>query len=251
MNPDVLTVRQWQEQYRAGAYEGKDVGAQRMAGWWEWECRNDTLAGRLKKIAHMVMKIKELLILDGYSVYFSNHLSDRKSLYDNVQFEPLNRAKKNDFFMIYIGNEDERDRLTLYIGRYGLDTPEFGCERTREMVQYISGMARELDQGIKPSILEEKEAVVGYILRRSTALPSRALRREGEHSYSFLDRDDGRRKTVHVAASLEDAPPGFQAEGSIQINGFYVSCPEDAVKTVTVPQKKKTSPRKKKMGVER
>ena len=90
-----------------------------------------------------------------------------------------------------------------------------------------------------------------YILFRDTGHPSRALRREGEHSYSFLDWGDGRRKTVHVAASLEDAPPGFQAEGSIQINGFYVSCPEDAVKTVTVPQKKKTSPRKKKMGVER
>ena len=95
MIAEMMPVRQWQENYRAGAYKDKDVGAQRMAGWWEWECRNDALAGRLEMIAHMVMKIKEPLILDGYSVYFSNHLSDRKSLYDNVQFEPLNRAKKS------------------------------------------------------------------------------------------------------------------------------------------------------------
>lgn len=246
MNAEMMSVRQWQENYRAGAYRDKDAGAQRMAGWWVWECQNDALAGRLKKIAPVVMGIKEPLILDGYSVWFSNHLSDRESLYDNVQFEPLNRAKKDDFFMIHIGNEDEQDRLTLYTGRYGLHAPEFGCERTREMIQYISGMARELDQGIRPPFLDEKDAAVGYILRRGGVLPSRALRREGEHSYSFLDRDDGRRKTVHVAAGLEDAPPGFQAERAVQINGFYVSCPEDAEKAVETaqPSRKKSHEKK-------
>ena len=154
MIPEMMPVRQWQDNYRAGAYKDKDVGAQRTAGWWEWECPNDTLARRLKEIAPVVMRIKEPLILDGYSVYFSNHLSNRKSLYDNVQFEPMNRAKKNDFFMIYVGNQDERDRLTLYTRRYGLNAPEFGCERIGEMVQYISGMARELDQGIRPPFLD-------------------------------------------------------------------------------------------------
>lgn len=246
MIPEMMPVREWQENYRAGAYKDKDVWAQRTAGWSTWECPNGDLTRRLKEIARMIMKIKEPLILDGYSVYFSNNLSNRKSLYDNVEFEPMNRAKKDHFFMIYMGNEDERDRLTLYTGRYGLDTPEFGCERTRDMIQYISGMARELDQGIRPPFLEEKGAAAGYILRRDTVHPSRALRREGEHSYSFLDQDDGRRKILHVAASMEDTPPGFQAEGAVQINGFYVSCPDDAQKAVeaTRPSKKKSHKKK-------
>ena len=49
-----------------------------------------------------------------------------------------------------------------------------------------------------------------------------------------------------MAASLEDAPPGFQAEGAVQINGFYVSCPEDAQKAVEIiPISKKKSHKKK------
>lgn len=251
MNRDQMTVRQWQETYRAGAYKSRDADIQQAAGWWDWECRNDALAGRLKKIAPVVMRIKEPLILDGYSVWFSTHRSDRKSLYDNVQFEPLDRAKQDGFFMIYIGNADEQSRLTLYTRRYGLHAPEFGCERTCEMIQYISGMAREMDHGVRPPFLDEKEAAVEYILFRGTVLPSRALRQEGEHSYSFLDRDDGRRKTVHVSASLEDGPPGFQAEGAVSINGFYVSCPEDTEKAVDVPEKKQKNTHKQKVEVER
>lgn len=247
MNEYQLTVRQWQENYRAGAYRSKEVDIQRAAGWWNWNCRDDALAGRLRLIAPVVMKLNEPFLLDHYRVWFVNEGKWRKAVYDSVRFEPLDGGSDDiKFFKVDLRSPEESDNWTLYTKRFGLHAPEFGCCHVHDMAKYISTMARELEQGVRPPFLDEKAAAVEYILFRDTALPSRALRREGEHSYSFLDQDDGRRKTVHVAASLEDAPPGFQAEGAIQINGFYVSCPDDAQKTVEVPRPSKKRSHKKK-----
>lgn len=252
MSSDEITVRQWQENYRTGAYRSKDVDIQRGAGWWNWNCRNDALAGRLRLIAPVIMKLNEPFILDHYCVWFVNEGKWREAIYDSVRFEPLDGGPDDvKFFKVDFRNPKEPDKWTLYTKRFGLHSPEFGCGHVDEMVTYIVGLARELEQGVRPPFLDEKAAAVKYIMFRDTVHPSRALRREGEHSYSFLDWDDGRRKTVHVIASLEDAPPGFQAEESIQINGFYVSCPEEAQKAVEITPISKKKSQKKKSEVER
>ena len=92
---------------------------------------------------------------------------------------------------------------------------------------------------------------VEYIMHRPAIRPSRALRREGEHSYSFLDRDDGRRKTVHVAHCLKDVPPDFQASRTMQIRGLYVYCPEDAERPLSTPEKTANKSQKRKEMPER
>lgn len=228
MRPAEISIRQWQENYRAGIYRDKDVNIQQAAGWWRWNCRDDALAGRLKLIAPLVMRIKEPFLLDHYCVWFANEGKWRKAVYDSVRFEPLDGGPDDiRFFMVDYRNPDEPDKWALYTKRFGLHTAEFGCGHVHDMAKYIANLARELEQDVRPAFLDEKAAAVEYILRRNTILPPCALRREGAHSYSFLDRDDGRRKTVHVAASLEDAPLGFQADGAVLINGFHVCCPED------------------------
>ena len=245
--PDELSVRQWQGLYRAGAFDGKDLDTQRHAGWWDWHCHWDALAGRLKKIAPVVMGITEPIILDNYSLWFANVRSTgRKAVYDRVQFEPLGDQRDGRTFRVDFGNPNEPDKWALYTERFSLAAPEHSCARVRDMVQYISAMARELEQGIRPPFLEEKAAAVGYILGRKVLYPSRALRREGEHSYSFLDRDDGRRKTVHVARSLKDVPPDFQASGTMKVKGLYVYCPEDAGKSLPAPERAANKSQKRK-----
>lgn len=220
-----------------------------MAGWWNWNCRSDALAGRLKLIAPVVMKIKDPFILDNYFVWFINTTARDKLVYDSVRFQPLDRTKDGpEFFKIDFRNPDESDLWTLYTQRFGLYAPEFSCGHVRDMAKYIANMAWEMEHGVKPPFLDEKAAAVEYILRRDTIRPARALRREGERSYSFQDQDDGKRKTVYVATGLEDVPPGFQAEGAVQINEFYVSCPETEEETPAIPAKSAKAAQKQKRG---
>ena len=246
--PEDIPVRQWQEKYRAGAYASKDVDVQRSAGWWNWNCRSDVLAERLKQIAPVVMRIKEPFILDNYFVWFINTNAHDKLVYDSVRFQPLDKARDRlEFFKVDFHSPDEWDNWALYTQRFGLHASEFSCGHVRDMARYIASMAWEMEHGVNPPFLDERAAAVEYILHRDAVRPARALRREGERSYSFQDLADGCRKTVYVTASLRDVPPGFQAEGAVQVNGFYVSCPEDAEKAPRLPAKtsRKKSPKRK------
>ena len=191
MNPEEVSVRQWQNNYRAGAYSSKDIDVQRSAGWWNWHCRDDVLAGRLKRIAPLVLGIKVPFVLDHFTVWFTNERGDRRTVYDSVRFEMLAGPRSKNFFMVDLNNPREPSRWTLYTQRFGLYTAEYGCAHVRDMIRYIDAMAQELELGIRPPFLDERAAVETYILTRDVRRPSRALRREGESSYSFLARGGG------------------------------------------------------------
>lgn len=248
--PDRLSVRQWQEQFRTGAFDSRDTAVQREAGWWNWHYREDALAGRLKRIAPVIMGIESPLILDRCAVWFTNERTENKLLYDSARFERLDGSINDLLFMIDFNDPRQPDKWMLYTKRFGFNAPECGCCHVRDMTAYIDKMTQELEKGIMPPFLTKKAAAVEYILHRPVLYPSRSLRREGEHSYSFLDRDDGCRKTVHVADSLKGIPPEAQS-GWREINGLYVCCPEDAGSPTPVHAPQLPKPSAKKRGMER
>ena len=84
-----LSVREWQEAYRAGEFDSKDVKTQIKAGWHDWWCTDEGLVGRLKRIAPVILGITEPAILDQYRVKFMNSQPIKGPLYDHAHFEPL------------------------------------------------------------------------------------------------------------------------------------------------------------------
>jgi len=114
-----MSVRTWQERFRAGDFSSRNRAVQCKAGWYDWFCRDDALAGRLKKISSVVLGITDPFILDNYYVWFKNNCPLEGPLYDDVRFEPLTGERDGKYFLVALDSHHELIKWTLYTERYG------------------------------------------------------------------------------------------------------------------------------------
>ena len=142
-----ISVGEWQTLYRAGAFDSKDRAVQCEAGWYDWFCRDEALASRLKQIAPVVMGITDPFIQDNYYVWFKNNCPMVGPLYDDVRFEPLTVERDGKYFMVAKASPHEKAKWALYTERCGFDEPEFQCANIREMIRYVNEMGPELARG--------------------------------------------------------------------------------------------------------
>ena len=145
-----ISVRQWQERFKAGDFNSQDLRTQCEAGWCGRTCRDSALAGHLKKIGKVVTGITDPFILDNYFVQFWNNRPFIGSPYDYVRFEPLKGAWSSKHFTVVLDGPHASKKWALYIEQCGYDELEFECRDVREMIPYINGIAPELQKGIAP-----------------------------------------------------------------------------------------------------
>ena len=240
-----ISVREWQDRFKSGYYDSKNLVAQLDAGWYDWFCPGAALAGRLQKIAKVVMGITDPFILDNYYVWFKNNCPGAGPLYDDVRFEPLTGERNGKYFLVSLDSPHERMKWALVTERFGFSTPEFECANVREMIRYVNKLGPELEQGFTPPFVAEKRAVEIYA--KIHGEPSGIyVYREGEHRYSYTSFLDKKRRNVMAAASLEEAPSGFAAELAEEVKGIHVYCPEDAGKALPAPEKATNKSQKRK-----
>ena len=216
-----MSVRQWQERFRAGDFSSRDRSVQCEAGWYDWFCRDEALAGRLKKLSGVVLGITDPFILDNYYVWFKNNCPVYGPLYDDVRFEPLSGERDGTYFVISLDSPHEQMKWALFTERYGYDAPEFECGNVRDMVKYVNAIAPELAQGIQPPFVKEKEAVGAYV-RQHEGKDAYRVRREGAHRFTYLSSCDWKYRPVAVSTTLEDIPEGFDAGQAEKHGGLYV-----------------------------
>ena len=141
---DTLSVRQWQELFRGGAFRDKSRETQIRAGWYDWFCGDAALAGRLKQIGRVVMRITEPAILDNYYVWFKNNCPLNGPLYDDVRFEPLDGDRRGRYFIVTLDSPYEKQKWTLHTERNGFEAPEFSCDHVFEMSKYLNSQGKYL-----------------------------------------------------------------------------------------------------------
>ena len=87
-----MSVRAWQERFPTGDSSSRDRAVQFEAGWYDWFCRDDALAGCLIKAPSVVLAVTNPFLLDNDSL--------DGSLYDDVRFEPLAGDCDGKYFFV-------------------------------------------------------------------------------------------------------------------------------------------------------
>lgn len=82
-----ITLRQWISNFESGMYESKDVRIQCDAGWYDWFCRDTSLANKTKVLGKKFLQIKDSpkINLDTMYIFFKNNCPMNGRLYDDFR----------------------------------------------------------------------------------------------------------------------------------------------------------------------
>jgi hypothetical protein len=82
-----LSINQWVEKFEAGAFNASDVDTQCDAGWYDWFCRDSSLASKTKVLGKKVAQLSKspLVNPDKTYVFFKNNCPMSGPLYDDFR----------------------------------------------------------------------------------------------------------------------------------------------------------------------
>ena len=91
MSEQRISLAKWLENYDAGEYDTPDIQRQIAAGWYDWFCKNERLASRLRRLAPKVKKIAKSSLInpDTSYVWFKNNCPMTGKLYDDFRIADL------------------------------------------------------------------------------------------------------------------------------------------------------------------
>lgn len=86
-----INVKQWLENYSIGIYNDNSFKTQCNAGWYDWFCKDSSLAGKTKKLAPKVKRIAQSKKINQETMYvwFKNNCPMFGSLYDDFRFADI------------------------------------------------------------------------------------------------------------------------------------------------------------------
>lgn len=91
MTKNQINLTEWLKRQAAGAYASEDTPTQIEAGWYDWFCRDTSLAGKTKRLAPKVARIAKSPKINPDEVYvwFKNNCPMSGSLYDDFRIADL------------------------------------------------------------------------------------------------------------------------------------------------------------------
>ena len=139
---DRITVRDWIKNFKAGEYSADTVATQIKAGWWDWFCRDSSLARKTKTMGSIVKQVKDggKVDLDNFYVWFKNNCPLNGPLYDDFRFANLEDGEVQ--LTIQINCCWNQKRYAVFgrkeIGGEFSQDPLFESDSSRELVKWLN-----------------------------------------------------------------------------------------------------------------
>lgn len=145
---DRISIKEWIDKFLSGEFEKKDsfsenIKTQIQAGWYDWFCKDSSLAAKTKKMGNIVRQIKSggKVNLDNWYVWFKNNCPLNGPLYDDFRFAKLDTGDVQ--MTIQINCCWNKHRYSVW-GRRGEDKefehedPLFETDSLKDLVKWFN-----------------------------------------------------------------------------------------------------------------
>ena len=136
-------VREWQVKFNLSGFDNPDRRTQIDAGWYDWFCRDTSLANKTKKMGRIIKQVKDggKINLDTMYVWFKNNCPLNGPLYDDFRF--ADRETGDVQFTIQIDCCWNNSRYAVYARKTGWDKPAFETNSSKELVKWLNASWEE------------------------------------------------------------------------------------------------------------
>lgn len=134
---DKLNITSWVAQFRAGAFDAPDRVTQIKAGWYDWFCKDTSLARKtqtLGKKLNAVMHSPRFNVDECY-VFFKNNCPMVGPLYDDFRICDI---KTGDVIFTIIPKEPRSGKCEVWGRGNGFDGPMFSADKWSEVVKWFA-----------------------------------------------------------------------------------------------------------------
>ena len=137
-----INLGSWIDAFLAGAFDSADVQTQIKAGWYDWFCKDSSLATKTKRMGNIIKNVKSggKVNLKNWYVWFKNNCPLNGPLYDDFRFASL--ETRDVQFTIQIDCCWNNHRYCVYgrtpDGESHWDEPIFECDDSRELVNWLN-----------------------------------------------------------------------------------------------------------------
>ncbi len=138
-----LSVRAWQEKFNLLWFDNPDRRTQIDAGWYDWFCKDTSLANKTKKMGNIIRKVKDggKVNLDTSYVWFKNNCPLDGPLFDDFRFADIKTGEV--LLTIQIDCCWNNSKFAVFGRRrvgdhFETETPLFECHYAKDLVNWLN-----------------------------------------------------------------------------------------------------------------
>ena len=133
-----IKLSEWIQRFKSGEFEKPDTSTQIKAGWFDWFCKDKSLANKTKKMGNIIKQIKAggKVDLETSYVWFKNNCPLSGPLYDDFRIADI--ENNNNLIVVQIDCFRNESKYTVFERLDGFEKPIFKTDSSKELVKWFN-----------------------------------------------------------------------------------------------------------------
>lgn len=134
-----ISIKDFIERFEKGEFDNPDVNVQCEAGWYDWFCKDSSLARKTKRLGRVVSQLKtsNRVDIDKDYVFFKNNCPVAYPLYDDFRICDLKEGNVK-YTVSYKNPYYKGERWTVFGIDNDFDAPLLEVGTVKELIAFLN-----------------------------------------------------------------------------------------------------------------